>query len=312
MLESGLPVQKSLELAAASGKSRLRRGFLALAEAASRGETLAETMASHPGTFSPLDVLVVEAAETSGRMSETLERLSRYHDFRDRLRRTVTSGLVLPLVILHIAALVIPLPSFVLGRIGPTSYFLQVIRALAFFYVPACAILGIVRFTPDTGPLRALLDGFTLWVPILGRAVQQIALSRFSRTFQMLYACGSVPIAQCVRKAVELAGNTTIRRRLAGGIRSAEAGHPVSEGFSPRLPREFVEVWRIAEEAGKLDESAARLADAAAEDSQRLFELLAVWVPRVIYALVSIFIIINIFRGFFAYYGQVNDLLNAP
>jgi type II secretory pathway component PulF len=119
-----------------------------------------------------------------------------------------------------------------------------------------------------------------------------------------------VPIAECVRKSVDLAGNTTVRKWLEGAVRSAEAGSPVSDGFSPRLPEPFVEMWRIGEEAGKLDETAARLADMAADDSQRLFEQLAIWLPRVIYVLVSIFIIINIFRGFAAIYGPTLKMLD--
>ena len=257
----------------------------------------------------------MEAAETSGRMSESVERLSQHIAFRDRMRRTLTSGLAMPIGVLHAAALVVPLLPVVLGQITQGDYLLRVMATLAFFYVPAAVVLGIVYFTPESGTLRALLDGFTLRIPILGRAVRQLALSRFSRTFQMLYACGSVPIAQCVRRAVALAGNTTVRRRLAGGIESAEAGHPVSEGFSPLLPREFVEVWRIAEQAGKLHETSGRLADTAAEDSQRLFEQLAVWFPRVVYVLVSAFIVINIFRMFNSIYGGggvYDQILNQP
>jgi type II secretory pathway component PulF len=314
MLGAGLPVQKCLQMAAASARGSLRRGLRELVEAALRGESLAGAMSAHPEAFSPLEVLVMEAAETSGHMPESLEKLSKYYAFRDRLRRTVTSGLVLPLVILHIAALVIPFPGLILGQYGMGTYLLQMMSVLALFYVPVGAVVGIVKFTPDTGPLRRCLDGFTLWVPILGKAVRQLALSRFARTFQMLYSTGTVPIVVCVRKSAEISGNMTVKRWLMGGARSAEAGQPVSDGFSPELPIEFAASWRIAEEAGKLDETARRLADQAAENSERLFETLAVWTPRVIYFLVSAYIVVCIFRMFFAtggYYDTLNGLLKA-
>ncbi len=305
MLRSGLPVLKALELASRTAGGRFRPAFRDMRDAAAGGETLASAMARHPAAFTPLEVLIVEAAETSGHLPESLERLAQYYAFRDRLRGIVLSGLALPLVILHLAALIIPVPELVTGQVGLAGYLARVAVPLLFFYAPAAAILAIVRFTPKTGPLRALLDAFTLQVPLLGRAVRHLAMSRFCRTFQMLYATGSVPISECVRKAAELSGNETVRRRLAGGVATAEAGHPVSDGFSPRLPLEFLATWRIAEESGTLDETASRLADQAAEDAERLLERLATWLPRIVYFLVSLYMIFSIFRMFFRVYGPI-------
>jgi type II secretory pathway component PulF len=178
--------------------------------------------------------------------------------------------------------------------------------------VPIAAIFIVVRYTPKTGPLRTLLDEVTLMIPLLGRAARQLALSRFCRTFQMLYATGTVPIAECVRKAAELSGNTIMRRRLMGGTRSAEAGQSIGEGFPASLPAEFVASWQVGEESGKLDETAVRLADQYAENSERLMALLAVWIPRLVYVLVSLYLVYNILGGFFGYINQINDLSNAP
>ncbi len=196
---------------------------------------------------------------------------------------------------------------FFLGTDSVETYLLNVLATLAIFYVPGLIVWGIVRFTPETGPLRALLDGFTLHLPVLGRAMRDLALSRYCRTFEMLYACGSVPIAEVARVSARLCGHATVRRWLEGGAVSAEAGKPVSEGFSPRLPVQFQAMWRIGEESGKLDETCARLADQAAEDSERRFEQVAQWTPRIVYFLVSALIVYHIFRTFFAAYAPILD-----
>ena len=305
MLRSGLPVLRALEIAAKTARGPMRRALRGIHASAAAGESLGAAMTRYPGVFPPLEVLVVEAAETSGHLPESLEHLSQYYAFRDRLRSTALSGLALPVAILHVAALVIPLPGFFMEGASTAGYFLQVLIPLLFLYVPIMAIFIVVRYTPKTGPLRTLLDEVTLMVPLLGRAASRLALSRFCRTFQMLYATGTVPIAECVRKAAELSGNTIIRRRLIGGARSAEAGQAIGEGFPASLPAEFVASWQVGEESGKLDDTAVRLADQYAENSERLMALLAVWIPRLVYALVSLYLVYNIFRMFSAVYGPI-------
>jgi len=311
MLESGVPLVRALRLASGSARGRLGRAFLELAEAAGRGEALADAMTVHPEVFAPLEVLVVEVAETSGRLGESLERLSQYYAFRDRIRRTATSGLVLPVVLLHIAALAIPLPPFVLGQTDLGHFLLAVAATLAFLYVPAAVIFAVVYFTPKTGTPRHLLDAVTLKVPVLGSAVKQLALSRYARAFHMLYACGTVPVEVCARKAGEAAGNHVVRKWLEGAVDAARAGNPVSEGFSPVVPLAFRQMWLIGEESGSVEETTARLADNAADESELHFRRLAVWLPRLIYVLVSIYIITHIFRGFAAIYGGYQDVLDG-
>jgi hypothetical protein len=77
-------------------------------------------------------------------------------------------------ILLHAAAFVIPAPQLLFGSIDLGGYFLRVLVPLLFLYVPAAAIVWIIRCAPETGPLRAMLDGFTVRVPILGKAARQL------------------------------------------------------------------------------------------------------------------------------------------
>ncbi len=302
-LKSGLPVLRALELTSRTARGAFRRALLDVRDAAAAGEMIGAAMGRHPEVFSALEVFAVEAAETSGHLPEAMERLSQYYAYRDKLRRTALSGLALPVIILHLAAFVGPFPELILGTMSTTGYLLRVLVPLLFLYVPFAAIFAIVRFTPETGPLRSLVDGVTLMIPVLGRGVRQLSLSRFARTFQMLYSTGSVPIADCVSKAADAAGNTVVRRWVIGGAARAAEGRPVSEGFSAGLPEGFVAAWQVGEESGKLDEATSRLADQAAEDAERLFARLAVWLPRIVYALVCVYLVYSILGRFLSIYG---------
>lgn len=309
MFESGLPVLRALELAAAQTRGRLGKALRHMAAAAGEGTTLAETMAAHPNVFSRLETLTVEAAETSGDLPGTFRRLADYYAFRDRARGTISSGLVYPVLVFHIAAFVIPISPFVSGVIGLDGYLLEAASTLLLLYVPAAAIWSVVRFTPKTGPLRWMLDALTLGIPVLGPAMRELALSRFARAFQILYRTGSIPVATCVERAAELSGNAVVRGWFEGAAACAREGVPLSEGFSRRAPEMFRESWMVAEESGKLEETAGRLAEVSAEESERRFAAFAAWFPRVVYALVAIYLIINIFRGFGAIMGRYQEVL---
>ena len=206
-------------------------------------------------------------------------------------------------MILHAAALIGPLPDVILGHVGLGGYVAQVVGVLAFLYVPAAAVLAVVRLTPRTGLARRLLDGLTLRMPLLGPGVRRLALSRYCRVFQALYKSG-VPIVACAEMSAGVTGNAVVAGWLSPGADSARAGGVVSEGFSPELPKDFLDTWRIGEESGTLDEAAGRLADVALDAAERVFVALATWLPRLIYVLVCIHIVVRVITA----YGMVMQL----
>ncbi len=229
-------------------------------------------------------------------MSESLADLAKWYQFRIRLRGIIRSGMMLPLLLVHAAALIAPVSSLALGGWDFVGYLWDVLGILAVFYIPMLAILGVVFYTPRRGVMRRVLDGFLLYVPILGMAIRQLSLSRFCRVFSILCRAG-VPVTRCMDMASRAAGNAVIMSQLSGGVDAARAGNPTSEGFSKKLPLDFLNLWQVGEETGDIDEVSSRLADSTAETAERLFEELAKWTPRLVYVFVSCIIIWQIFKG---------------
>ncbi len=293
MLEAGIPVQRSLNTIAAGLKGELRKTFLNLVKGVSAGNCLAETMSKYPNVFATLDVMLVDAADTSGNLSESLKLLSEWYDFSNRLKNRLISGLMLPLVVIHIAALVGPLPYLFMGIINVAGYIIKVAITLALFYIPLSIILATLHLMPNTGTIRRFLDFVVLKIPILGLAVRQLALSRYCRAFNMLYKAG-IPIIQCAQQAPGVTGNVIVADVVKGGAESAQAGNMVWEGFSPKLPADFLNIWRIGEETGELDNSIKRLADNTTENAEQLFSEFVQWLPRIIYWLICAVIVIQI------------------
>lgn len=304
-LAAGLPVQRAISASTSAAKGALATAFEALEKSVSIGGGLTKAMAKYPKVFNPIDVLVVEVGEISGNLAECFGLLSQWYSFLDSLRRMVISKLVFPCVIIHLAVILSYLPALVLAQINIIQYLLKVAETLALFYLPVVVILAVVKLTPKTGFFRRMLDYLILKIPVLGRAVQQLAISRYCRVFNMLYKSG-LPIAKCAQKASEYTGNVFITDMFAGGASSAVAGKPVSKGFTKGLPRGFVESWQIGEETGELDNVVDRLVESSTQTSERLFSELGRWLPKLIYFFVCIYIIATIFKNANALYPVVS------
>jgi len=302
LLGAGVPVLQSLHNAAKSSKGKAKKALLAVADSVSAGSGLAVAISKHPKVFLSLDVILVEAGEESGNLTEVLQFLSKWYDFRNRLRRIIVSGMVLPIFLIHFAAVVGPAPGFVLHRYELAQYYLQGAVILSFWYVPTIIVLGILHLTPKTGPLRWLLDGFALRIPLLGRAIKNLALSRFCRAFGMLYKAG-VPIIQSVEIASGITGNVVITGMVKGGADSGRAGQLVSAGFSSKLPPDLLSIWQVGEDTGKLDEAVECLADEFAEIAELLFAELAKWLPRLVYFAICAIMAVQIIKGWRAIYS---------
>lgn len=296
LLAAGLPILRSIPTSVSGMKGRLPTAFNALAKRISIDGGLAESMARYPKAFSQMDVLVVEAGEISGNLSQCLKLLSHWYAFRDRLRQIVISGMMLPFLLIHLAAILGHAPALLLGLININQYLFQVAQTLALFYVPPVLIYTAVRLTPKTGFFRRLLDSVTLRIPVLGQAVKHLALSRYCRVFHMLLK-GGVPVIQSAQKASEHTGNIIITDMLAGGAKSALTGKPVSDGFSKQLPENFIKSWQIGEDTGEQENVVERLVEDTTQISERLFKELAQWTPKLVYFLVSLYIIASIFKN---------------
>ena len=302
MLSAGVPILKSLNTSVAGLRGSLARTFSEIARNVSLGNSLADSMAQHPGVFARMDVMLVEAAEASGNLPDCLQRLAEWHEFCLRLKRIIVTGMLLPMMVLHAAAFIVPFREWFLRSLTTNQYLLRVICILAVLYVPAAVIWAIVSLTPATGPLRRMLDGFILKIPLVGRAFKKLALSRYCRVFHMLYKAG-IPVTQCAEFAAETTGNVVFAGWVKGACRSAQLGHPLSDGFSRELPRDFLEAWQVGEETGELDNVTERLANMAAESSELLFGEISKWLPRIIYFFICLWLIKMIFASWGSIYS---------
>ena len=294
MLDAGVPITRSLPTAVDGLRGSDAKVFESIAKQISAGHSLTESMEKFKTVFTILEILAVKTGEKSGNLPASLNLLSKWFEFRYRLKGTITSGMMLPVLVFHLAAIIVPLiPQFLAMAehgFNIAAYIRSVINILALFYVPLIVITAILNLAPKTGFLRKSLDSLILRIPLLGKAVRHLAVSRYCMAFHMLCKAG-VPTLDCANTSAQVTGNIVIAELFKGGVDSVRAGNAVSQGFSPKIGPEFLNMWQIGEETGELDNITKRLADSNAENAEFLFKEFANWLPRFVYFLVSIFMI---------------------
>jgi type IV pilus assembly protein PilC len=297
MLDAGVPLLRSLNTIASGLEPRMKKAFLAVADGVSKGNPLAETMSQNRRVFSPLDIMLIDAGETSGNLAELVSLLAGWHEMSRRMLRKMLAGLLLPVLILTIAAFVIPLPNYILGNQTMGDFLLNVVGILLLFWIPAVIVVLVVRMTPKTGLLRRVLDHIVLRIPVLGTAMYKLALCRFLWVFHAMCKAG-VPVADCIGMAVPAAGNAVVGDMFRPAAERVRAGEPLGGGLSSKLPIELVEMWKVGEETGTLDEVTKRLAQQNTEAAEFWLAEFARWFPRFVYFLFGLLMAYYVFVNF--------------
>jgi len=307
LLAAGVPLIRSLRTVSAGLRGRLQPTFLQVVESIQKGMPLSDAMGMHPKVFALLDVMIIHAAEESGNLAESLDLLGQWYEFSKRIKGRTLSGLALPIVVIHAAAFMVPLPRLIFAGWNVDAYFHSVLSVLAIPYILAAVIIGIMRFTPQTGLARRGFDRISLRIPFfLGRALYKLAISRYCWIFHITSKAG-MPITECAGLAVKGTGNTAVAALFEPALASVKVGNPFSEGLSSKLPLDFLEPWRVGEETGRIDEISKRLAEKNAESAEFWFNQFAVWFPRIVYAVICFIMIVMVFRGYAALYGGLLD-----
>ena len=246
------------------------------------GKDLADTMAEHPQVFDRFDVAVVRVGETSGSLPESFKMLGEWYDFRRRMRGILISGSVYPLLLLHLGALIAPIPRWVLGYIGMWGYFRAVAGILALVYIPLTALFLFLKLRPKRGRVGLAFDEFVLRIPVLGEAVKQLGISRFTQAFHIMCRAG-IPYLQGIEMAMENTPNAAVAQMFAQAAEQGRRGQGMFTGLSKRLPEYYRNLWEVGEESGELDEVTGRLARMTGESAEMRFTELAKWLPRIMY-----------------------------
>jgi type II secretory pathway component PulF len=322
-LEAGVDVRTVVKREAQSAHGRMRQNLLDISDAIDQGQSLAEAMAPSGEYFPPLLREMVALGEQTGHLDGVLAQLAEHYDNQVKMRRIFLSAIAWPLVQLVLALAVIGLLIWVMGWIRTSEgkavdilrFGLVGDRGLA-IYLSILAAVGAVLFLIVRGISRGLIwtqpiQRLALKIPVLGQALQTMALSRLAWAMHLTMDTG-----MDVRRALTLSLRSTQNARYTDQIPAIDAeisaGHSIYEAFCSAggYPAEFLDTLAVGEDSGKIVETMGRLAHQFQDRARSALSVLTLVAGWVVWAAVAGMIIFLIFRLAFFYLNTINDAAN--
>lgn len=290
---AGLPLIPALRTLGKQGRNPRQKAMIdTLIERVEAGDSLADAAASVGKPFNELMVNMLRAGETSGKLTEVMLQMAELLDRDVKLRRGVLSATMYPmilmgLIVVAITIVVTVIVPRVLATVGASKMKLpwptRVVQGLAdvvggywWAIIPTILVLAWgVRTLWTTPSSRLWIDDQLLKVPVLGRLLRDVAVSRFTRTLGTLVSSG-LPIIQSLRITKGTLGNMAMERVIDDVIEQVAAGKTIAEPMekSGYFPPMLVQIVNLGERSGRLEElltQASKAFEDRVEMSMKLF-----------------------------------------
>lgn len=281
IVNSGLPLLQGLDILAEQTQDpRFARVLQQIGQDVEGGETFSDALRKWPRTFSDLYVSMVRSGEASGNLDGVLLQLADYMEAMEELRRRIKSAMTYPVVafsmILLIAAgliiWVVPqfgeiFDSFGAALPAPTLILIavsKVLRSLYAFAVLAMFIMMIiaVKIYGQTDVGRYQLDAIKLRLPVFGKLLRKVSISRFTKTLSTLTKSG-VAILAALEIAERTAGNEIFAKTIRHAADSVRQGETLAEPLarSGEYPAMVTRMIGVGEKTGALEQMLMKISD---------------------------------------------------
>ena len=280
MMDAGLPLVQTLTALEEQTESKTFKPVLRnITERVEQGQAFSEALDEHPRVFTRLYVSMVEAGETGGLIAEILDRLASYLESTARLKKKVKSAMTYPVIVCFIATAialfliikVIPIFAGIYKDFGaqlpaPTQVLINISTIIRTYFLLSLATVAATIFgffqLKRTKRGAAIWDRTKLRMPVFGKLIHKIAISRFARTFAALLRSG-VPILETLRIVGQSSGNTVVEKAVEQTAASIERGDNLALALRQHsiFPPMLVRMVSAGEQTGKVDVMLEKISD---------------------------------------------------
>ncbi len=281
IVNAGLPLLQGLEILAEQTEDLRFAGVLReIGADVEGGESFSDALRKHPRVFADLYVSMVRAGEASGNLDNVLLQLADYLESMEELKRRIRAAMTYPVVafsmILLIAAgliiWVVPqfaeiFSSFDKALPAPTQMLItisEILRSWKIFVVIAAGIGAVIglRAYGATPVGKYNLDAIKLRLPVFGKMLRKVSISRFARTLSTLTRSG-VAILAALEIVERTAGNEVFARAVRKAGDSVRGGETLAEPLarSGEFPAMVTRMIGVGEKTGALEQMLSKISD---------------------------------------------------
>ena len=272
------------------------------------GSSLSDAMAEYPKVFDSLYVHMVRSGETSGNLDVILKRLAGYLERILNLKSKIKHAMVYPslIVIVTIAVIsiimlfVIPKFAEIYGSAGqalplPTQILINISnnfgKILIVFIILLAGLIVGIRYYRNTEKGRYNTDKIIFSLPLLGELFKKAAVARVARTLANLIG-GGVPLLPALTIAGETSGNKVLEKAMEEVRINVSAGQSLADPmfYTGVFPYLLVEMVRVGELTGRLEDMLNRVADFFEEEVDRMVNTLSTLIEPILIVFLGIVI----------------------
>lgn len=280
LLKAGVPLERALSIMIqVRDREEDTRLLNRIREGIQRGQPLSAVLAEQDTGFSPFYLNMIRAAEISGNLEQGLADLAVYLERSRQLREKALSALIYPAILLLVsAASLLIILTYVIPQFQ--QLFADMGQAMP---LPTRIVIGTADFIKNTGlwlllgllllllyvrrrlhepRIRLAWHRLQLNLPLVGPLIQRLEVARFSRSLGTLMK-GGVPLLGALDIARQTLGNQLLMEILAEAGNGLKEGKRLAEPLqaSGRFPPLAIQMIRVGEETGQLEEMLIRVAD---------------------------------------------------
>jgi type IV pilus assembly protein PilC len=326
-VRAGVPIVDAVNVIAEEvSNERFQAVLVEVSDALRGGETFTDAMALHDDVFPRYYIDILRSAEMTGALDAVLDQLAGYIERDLEARRSITSALVYPGIVMAMALVTVAvLTGFVLPRFK--EFFISFDAKLP---LPTRIMIGLGDFVGtfwwaillfiavSIGGTIAVLrteggkekrDKLILRVAVIGSVVRFAILERFCRILAAMVKAG-VPLPDAMSVATETTANRVFRAALTSAREKMINGEGLAEpldgtGLFPGVAKQMV---RVGEETGTLEQQLETAAEFyGLELKYKLKKLTSLFEPAIIVfvGLVVGFVAIAMVSAMYGIFNQV-------
>jgi type IV pilus assembly protein PilC len=272
-VKAGIPITDALTVIGdESTDVAIRRAITSMVDDLRNGGLLSTSAAQFPNVFPNYYVGILQAAELTGRLDESLDSLAGYLSREIETRAKVSGALAYPLVVMVLALVtVMILAGYVLPQFKPlfeelgaelplptrmmlfvSRFFTDLWYVTAIFFLFFFAAVAYLAMNP-TG--KGIWQRIVLKIPIIKGIVEYAILERFCSVLHTMLKAG-VAIPSAMQTTNDAVSNVVYRSHLEIARQQMLEG----SGFSQPLietdlfPGAARQMFKVGEETGTLDQ----------------------------------------------------------
>ncbi|MCD5401637.1 type II secretion system F family protein [candidate division NPL-UPA2 bacterium] len=305
LLGSGIEILQALRTLSRHKRGLIRKTIFSIRQSIKEGSSFTEAISIQGRLFTPFEIAVIQAGEISGNLEEKLGLLADYMEKVSAWRRKIIAGMIYPVIILHAAIFIPPLPTLILQGFIPYVY--AVSRALLWVYGLGLGIFLAVKISARVPLFLYVRDYLLQAIPVSRGILRSLAIARFTASLSSSYGAG-ISIGPSLKFAAAACGNEYIKQRILKQICIVKKGGRVTEVLqeSKVFPEMVIQMVNTGEETGKMEGMLSKVSSYCEDKAEAAITILNNVVPVILYLAVAgyvAFIVISFYAGYFQELG---------